>query len=122
MNNWKQIVKSVEGSDFSSSSKATPRERFIGNLRNQLALFKDNKKEGKRHFETKGEQTKFTARMGNMTVELLSGKRDVLIPTKEFAAVIEGVIGDVEKGEFDAALNKIAANYSSRRKPAKPAK
>lgn len=122
MSNWKQVVKSVEGSDFSSSSKATPCERFVGNLRNQLALFKDSRKEGKRHFETKGDQTKFTARMGNMTVELLPGKRDVLIPTKEFAAVIEGVVADVEKGEFDAALNKIAANYSSRRKPAKPAK
>lgn len=116
MTNWKTLVKLVDGSNFTTSSKATPRERFIGNLRTQIALFKDSKKEGKRHFETKVDQTKFSARMGNMAVELLPGKRDVLIPTKDFATVLESIIADVEKGEFDKQLDAIAANYSNRKK------
>ncbi|OHC99199.1 MAG: hypothetical protein A3H25_11945 [Sphingomonadales bacterium RIFCSPLOWO2_12_FULL_63_15] len=119
MTNWKQIVKPVDGSDFSSSSKATPRERFVGNLRSQLALFKDSAKAGKRHFEVKGEKIKFSARMGNMAVELLPGKREVVMEKKEFAAVIEAVIADVEKGDFDLQLNRIAENYAGRRKAAK---
>lgn len=117
MTNWKTLVKPVDGSTFTTSTKATPRERFVGNLNTQLALFKDSKKEGKRHFETKGDATKFSARMGNMAVELLPGKRDVVIPTKDFANVIAAIITDVEKGDFDAQLNKIAENYSSRKKP-----
>lgn len=119
MTNWKQIVKPVDGSDFSSSSKATPRDRFIGNLRSQLALFKDSAKAGKRHFDINGEKIKFSARMGNMAVELLPGKREVVMEKKEFAAVIEAVIADVEKGDFDTQLNKIAANYAGRRKAPK---
>jgi len=51
-----------------------------------------------------------------MAVELLPGKRDVLIPTKDFATVLESIIGDVEKGEFDKQLDAIAANYSNRKK------
>jgi len=113
---WKQIVKPVEGSDFGTSGKSSPRERFAGNLRTQVALYKDTKKEGKRHFEVKGDSVKFTARLGNMAVELLPGKKAVVIPSKDFAAVIEAIVADVEKGTLDAQLNKIAANYSGRRK------
>ena len=111
--NWKQIVKPA---DAKAGNKANPRERFIGNLRTQLALFGNAKMEGKRNFEAQGDDTVLTARMGNMAVELLPGKRAVAIPTKDFPAVMEAIIADVEKGEFDAQLNKIAENYSGRRK------
>ena len=113
------LVRNCHNRRFSSSSKATPRERFIGNLRSQLALFKDSAKAGKRHFDIKGEKIKFSARMGNMAVELLPGKREVVMEKKEFAAVIEAVIADVEKGDFDTQLNRIAENYAGRRKAAK---
>lgn len=119
MTNWKQIVKPVDGSTFTATTRATPREKFAANLKTQIALFKDAKKEGKRHFVTKGDQTKFSARMGNMAVELLPGKREVMLPTKDFEAVIGMVVADVEKGEFDTQLNKIAENYQGRRKKSK---
>ena len=114
--NWKNIVKAVEGSDFTASGKSSPRERFASNLKTQIALFKEPKKEGKRHFEVKGESVKFTARLGNMAVELLPGKKAVVIPSKDFPAVLEAIVEDVEKGQMDAQLNKIAENYSQRRK------
>lgn len=114
--NWKQLAKSVEGSEFSASGKSSPRERFTANLSAQLAMFKDPKVEGKRHFEVKGENVKFVARMGNMAVELVQGKRAVVFPKAQFAAILEAIVADVEKGSFDEQLNKIAENYSQRRK------
>lgn len=115
MTNWKSIVKPAE---LKAGNKASPRERFVVNLRAQLKLFKEPRTEGKRHFEAQGDNVVFTPRMGNMAVELLPGKRAVLIPTKDFPAVLEAIIADVEKGEFDEQVNKIADNYSKRRKGA----
>lgn len=112
--NWKSMVKAAED----TKPGVSPRERFIGNLKKQVELFKDPKAEGKRNFEKQGDQVVFTARMGNMTVELLPGKRAVSIAAKDFPAVVEAIIGDVEKGEFDKQVDAIAANYSKRRKPA----
>lgn len=112
--NWKTLVKAAED----TKPGVSPRERFIGNLKKQVELFKDPKVEGKRNFEKKGDQVVFTARMGNMTVELLSGKRAVTIAAKDFPAVVKAIIEDVEKGAFDAQINKIAENYSKRRKRA----
>lgn len=116
MTNWKTILKPVDVATFTATTRATPREKFAANLKTQIALFKDAKKEGKRHFVTKGDQTKFSARMGNMAVELLPGKREVMLPTKDFASVLEMVVADVEKGDFDKQLQTIADNYQNRRK------
>lgn len=116
--NWKSMVKPA---DPKAGNKATPRERFAGNLRSQLALFQKPTLAGKRHFEARGDETIFTARMGNMAVELIPGKRAVAIPTKDFVAVIEAIVTDVEKGQMDEQLNKIAANYAGRRKASKGA-
>ncbi|WP_188064129.1 hypothetical protein [Sphingobium sp. KCTC 72723] len=116
MIDWQKIVKPA---DAKAGNKATPRERFVANLRSQLALFQKPTLAGKRHFVAEGDQTIFTARMGNMAVELLPGKRAVAIPTKDFMAVIEAIVADVEKGAFDEVLGKIAANYAGRRKKGK---
>lgn len=111
--NWKQMIKPA---DAKVGNKATPRQRFVANLRSQLTLFQKPTLAGKRHFLAEGDQTIFTARMGNMAVELLPGRRAVAIPTKDFVAVIEAIVADVEKGSFDEVLGKIAANYAGRRK------
>lgn len=122
MSDWKNKIKAVDARIFADDKRATPRDRFITGLQKQIAMFRDQAIEGKRHFKVVGQHVRFTARLGNQVVELMPKTREVQFPVKDFPTIMDGIIADAQAGDFDDQLEALSSSYMAKRQATKDAK
>lgn len=106
-------LQSIKGTEFdtSKSEKVDPRERFIGNVKAQLALFNGEESKMKPTFK-KSEKTGrvgFSVKFGNSAINLNgSEKAAYVVDAKEFADLLSDIIKAAEAGQFDQQLTEAA--------------
>lgn len=107
-------LESIKGSEFDTakSEKVDPRERFISNVKAQLALFNGEDSKMKPTFK-KSEKTGrvgFSVKFGNSAINLNGSERAAyVVDAKEFAALLGDIIAAAEAGQFDDQLSEAAA-------------
>lgn len=119
----KNLVPAAQVEAFNKTAGArSVKEVALDNIKKQIALFKDAKLDGKRHFITQGDRTAFSVRINNTalvleTIDVKGTKvevKEMTCPTVDFEAALNYYAGRIEKGDYDAALGVLAKSRDVR--------
>jgi hypothetical protein len=111
----KPASKSIEFSAVASSTKRTPKDVLLAGIGNQLTLFKEPKKDGRRWFQSGKSETAFSIRYSNKALVLVENETKVVVPTAQFEGALAYYKGEVIKGTFDLQLAELAKGVDARK-------
>ena len=100
-------LKSVSAiADLSDNkAKRTAKATVLEGIKNQLVLFADPKKEGRRWFRSGASDTAFSLKYGTTALKLKGEETQLAVETKLFPEAMAYFQSEVEKGKFDEQLS-----------------
>lgn len=115
---WKKAVKPAsafpEFQKTTSNKQKSAQEVVAAAIDKQIDLFKHPRTEGRRWFETKGDNVAFTVRYANRPLKLVGDETTVAVPKAQFSEVMESIKADVENGAFKDQLAELEAGVKKR--------
>ncbi|MCW2412920.1 MULTISPECIES: hypothetical protein [unclassified Sphingobium] len=107
------VSKSVE---FSGEEQGrTAKHILLEGIDNQIALYKEPTKNGRRWFTIGKEEVSLTLRVNNKALPLLGTETKVAVPLAHFEDAMLHFKAQVEAGEMDAALATADEGIATRR-------
>lgn len=111
--NLKPASKSTEFASGNSAARSAKAVLLAG-IDNQLALYKDAKKEGRRWFTVGKTEIAFSLRYQNKALKLFGEEKVVTCPVDQFEGAMAHFRKEVEKGAYKDQLTVMEAAGSNR--------
>lgn len=109
---WKGAIKPAEKN---SANKLSAAQKLVANMDAALAAYKAGNKDIKRPtIRLSGEEVVFSVRFANQALELAPGISQASVPVGQFEQVFAAIRESVLAGEFDNALEPLAAKAADR--------
>ena len=116
----KLIVPASKSAEFSGTDTArTAKHILLDGISNQIALFKDPKKEGRRWFQVGKTEVAISLRVNNKPLAILGTETKVAVPIDQFEAAMGYYKEEIEKGTLDAKLAEADKGIATRREKMK---
>jgi len=115
---WKKAVKPASAvAEFQKPTARVPKtaaDVLSAAIDKQIGLFNKPKEEGRRWFETKGDNVGFQIRYANRPLKLVGEESHVVVPKAQFVEVMNAIKADVQGGAFKSQLDELEANVRKR--------